>query len=66
MFGEIPAYFVMDFSARYQFNDLLTVSTSINNLLDEAYFTRRATAYPGPGIIPALGRIWNVTLSLKL
>ncbi|MEL6558530.1 MAG: TonB-dependent receptor [Bacteroidota bacterium] len=66
VFGEIPAYFVMDFSARYQFNDVLSVSTSVNNLLNEAYFTRRATAYPGPGIIPALGRIWNATLSLKL
>lgn len=66
VFGEISAYFVMDFSAKYQFSDALSVSASVNNLLDEAYFTRRATAYPGPGIIPALGRIWNVTLSLKL
>ncbi len=64
--GEIPAYFVFDFSARYQISQTFRLSASINNLLDEAYFTRRATAYPGPGIIPALGRIWNLTLSTRL
>jgi Fe(3+) dicitrate transport protein len=27
-----------------------------NNLLDERYFTRRASSYPGPGLIPSDGR----------
>ena len=66
VFGEIPAYFVMDFSAKYQFNEMFKLTGSINNVLDKSYFTRRATAYPGPGIIPALGRTWNLTLSIKL
>ncbi|MEM1323615.1 MAG: TonB-dependent receptor [Bacteroidota bacterium] len=65
VFGVIPAYTVIDFSARYVFSETISVSTSINNLLDHSYFTRRAPAYPGPGIIPALGRTWNVTLSTK-
>ena len=63
--GIVSAYTVFDFSAKYSFNDKINLSTSINNLLDHSYFTRRATAYPGPGIIPALGRTWNVTLSTK-
>lgn len=66
VFGEIPSYFVMDFSAKYQFNSMFKLAGSINNVLDRSYFTRRATAYPGPGIIPALGRTWNLTLSLKI
>ncbi|MEO0334450.1 MAG: TonB-dependent receptor, partial [Bacteroidota bacterium] len=64
VFGVIPAYYVLDFSARYDFTERLGLSTSVNNLLDRSYFTRRAVAYPGPGIIPALGRTWNITLRL--
>lgn len=66
IFGVIPSYFVMDLSAKYIFSDRVTLSSSINNLLDRSYFTRRAVAYPGPGIIPALGRTWSVTMSVKL
>ncbi|MEM8523117.1 MAG: TonB-dependent receptor [Bacteroidota bacterium] len=65
VFGIIPAYQVFDFSAKYAFSDRLTLSTSVNNLFNNFYFTRRAPAYPGPGIIPALGRTWNVTLSTR-
>src|SRR5205814_4497889 len=28
----------------------------VNNLADRKYFTKRTTEYPGPGIIPAMGR----------
>ncbi|MEM6726089.1 MAG: TonB-dependent receptor, partial [Bacteroidota bacterium] len=66
VFGPIPAYAVLDWSARYAFSDRIILSTSLNNALDESYFTRRAPAYPGPGIIPALGRTWAVTLAVKL
>lgn len=50
--GIIPAYTVMDASVRYGL-DAWTVEVSCNNLLDANYYTRRADAYPGPGIIPA-------------
>ncbi|MEM9848133.1 MAG: TonB-dependent receptor [Bacteroidota bacterium] len=65
VFGVIPAYSVFDLSAKYPFSESLTLSGSVNNLLDNFYFTRRAPAYPGPGIIPALGRTWNITLELR-
>ena len=65
VFGPIPSYTVFDLSAKYRFSNKISVGASINNLLDHYYFTRRASGYPGPGIIPALGRTWNVTLSAK-
>ncbi|MEX2402471.1 MAG: TonB-dependent receptor, partial [Rhodothermales bacterium] len=58
--GIIPAYYVMDLSASYAF-DRYRVDVGVNNLTDHHYFTRRATGYPGPGIIPADGRSVYVT-----
>ena len=66
VFGIVPAYQVVDFSAEYAFNDRLTALASVNNLLDQNYFTRRAPAYPGPGIIPGNGLTWNVSVRAKL
>ena len=34
----------------------------VNNLADRHYFTRRTDEYPGPGILPSLGRSIYVTL----
>ena len=50
--GEIPSYNVLDFSAAYKFKKF-KLELGINNMLNNKYFTRRATGYPGPGIIPA-------------
>ena len=63
--GLIPAYSVMDLSASYDWK-LLRFETGVNNLADEMYFTRRASGYPGPGIIPADGRSLYLTVQLKL
>lgn len=54
--GEIPAYFVCDFSARYNLSQAFTFELGVNNLTNASYFTRRAAAYPGPGILPSDGR----------
>jgi Fe(3+) dicitrate transport protein len=64
--GEVPAYFVMDMSAKYNFKKWITLEGGINNLLNESYFTRRATAYPGPGILPSDGRNFYVTVQWKI
>ena len=63
--GAIPAYSVMDLSLSYQYNKW-RVEGSVNNLADQMYFTRRATGYPGPGILPSDGRSYFLTLQLKL
>ena len=54
--GIIPSYTVLDFSMKYGWKRY-ALEASINNLTDQIYFTRRATGYPGPGIIPAERRI---------
>ena len=53
--GYIPAYTVLDFSATYKFSHF-SLNGGVNNLADKSYFTRRTDEYPGPGIIPAVGR----------
>ncbi len=63
--GLIPSYQVMDFSASYSWRRF-RLQAGINNLADAMYFTRRATGYPGPGIIPADGRSFYTTLRIRL
>ena len=41
------------------------IETGINNLANEIYFTRRATGYPGPGIIPSPPRNYYLTIQFK-
>ena len=54
----------MDLSCKIIFKSI-QLETGINNLSNEIYFTRRATGYPGPGIIPSPPRNYYVTLELK-
>lgn len=63
--GIIPAYTVADLSAAWSWRWLI-LEASCNNLFDARYFTRRAEAYPGPGIIPSDGRGWFVTVGVRL
>jgi Fe(3+) dicitrate transport protein len=63
--GEIPAYLVVDLSARYSFKYGLQLELGVNNLLNNQYYTRRATAYPGPGILPSDGIMIYGTLQYK-
>ncbi len=63
--GLIPEYKIVDVSASYEFKRY-RIEGSVNNLLNEMYFTRRATGYPGPGILPSDGRGIFVTLQVKI
>lgn len=63
--GLIPDYLVFDFSARYIVSSWLQVEGGVNNFTNQAYFTRRATAYPGPGILPSDGISAYLTLQFK-
>ncbi len=62
--GEIPAYQIADWTLGYNFKKI-GIKTGINNLFDHSYFTRRATGYPGPGIIPSEGRNFYITVSFR-
>ena len=52
--GPIPAYQVHDVAFSYRWKTHVYMKSSINNLWNASYFTRRGTgAYPGFGILPA-------------
>jgi Fe(3+) dicitrate transport protein len=61
IFGEIPSYYVADFSASYKWKNW-KLEAGVTNFTNNSYFTRRATGYPGPGIIPSDRRTFYTTL----
>lgn len=63
--GVVPAYYVIDFSGRYQFKKNFSVELGITNLTNNQYFTRRATGYPGPGILPSDGVSFYTTIQYQ-
>ena len=62
--GLIPSYHIMDLSGKYEFKKM-QLELGINNITNSYYFTRRAVAYPGPGIIPSAPRNFYLTLQFK-
>ena len=62
--GYIPAYTLFDVSATYRINRY-SLKAGINNATDKAYFTRRTDEYPGPGIIPSIGRSFYIGVAAK-
>ena len=65
LFGEIPSYSVVDLSTKYE-KERIVIEAGINNLLNRSYFTRRASGYPGPGIIPSDKRNYYLCLQIKI
>lgn len=64
--GEVPAYCVFDMSGRYTFPKYFQMEFGVNNFTNQSYFTRRATGYPGPGILPSDGITAYVTVQFKI
>ncbi len=65
IFGEIPAYDVLDVSLSQKIGKHFKFEAGINNVLNNWYFTRRATGYPGPGIIPSEPRVFYGTIEFR-
>jgi Fe(3+) dicitrate transport protein len=63
--GAIPAYDVLDLSFSYVYKKI-RVETGVTNVLNNSYFTRRATGYPGPGIITSDPRGYYFTFEFKI
>lgn len=61
--GALAAYRVVDLTMTYTISPVV-VELTCNNLLDARYATRRAEAYPGPGLIPAEPR--SIFLGMRL
>ena len=62
--GIIPAYTVLDWSATWRLGTY-QLRLGANNLTDRRYFTKRTDEYPGPGIIPSIGRSIYAGFSVK-
>ncbi len=54
--GFIPSYSLVDVSASYKIKNY-QFKFGVNNMTNAKYFTLRTAEYPGPGIIPSLGRM---------
>lgn len=63
--GAIPTYSIHDVNIGYR-REAWSIQAGIDNVLNSSYFTRRASGYPGPGIIPAAPRSLWVGLKLDL
>lgn len=64
--GIVPSYFLVDFNMSYNFGKRYNLKMSLNNLADKKYYTRRATGYPGPGILPSDGRSILISFGAKI
>jgi Fe(3+) dicitrate transport protein len=63
--GVIPQYHFIDWAFGWQIYKHWRTEFGVNNLTNHQYFTKRATGYPGPGILPATGRNLYLTIEAK-
>ncbi|PYP39730.1 MAG: hypothetical protein DMD43_10215 [Gemmatimonadetes bacterium] len=63
--GLVPGYTVYDWSAQFRLGRKASLSAGINNLTDLRYFTKRTDEYPGPGILPGIGRSVYLTVGMR-
>lgn len=63
--GLIPSYAVLDLNMTWAFLKHYNLKAGINNATDKRYFTRRAGGYPGPGVLPADGRNFFISIGAK-
>jgi Fe(3+) dicitrate transport protein len=62
--GLIPSYTVLDWSSTWHIKNY-HLKLGVNNLADQRYFTKRTDEYPGPGIIPSIGRSAYISIGAK-
>lgn len=63
--GVIPAYTLLDWSGSFRLRRERQLTLGVNNLTDARYFTKRTAEYPGPGILPGIGRNWYLGVRLS-
>ena len=64
--GVVPAYTVLDGSARWLLSPRFTIAAGVNNLANVRYFTKRTAEYPGPGVLPGMGRSVYVGVTTRV
>jgi Fe(3+) dicitrate transport protein len=60
--GFLPAYTLLDWSGVAKLGGRMDLTFGVNNLANTSYFTKRTGEYPGPGILPGMGRRMYVGL----
>lgn len=63
--GLVPGFTVLDWSGQFRLGRRAELSIGINNLANRRYFTKRTDEYPGPGILPGIGRSLYVTIGSR-
>lgn len=64
--GKLSGYQVSDLTLVFKPQEKYYFSIGANNLTNEMYATRRSGGYPGPGLLPANGRTFFATVSVKI
>lgn len=64
--GLVPGYTLLDIAATYRVGEKYNLRAGVNNVTDKKYFTRRASGYPGPGLMPSDARNFFVSVGVKL
>ena len=54
--GIVPVYTILDWSGVAAISGRMRLTFGVNNLANVRYFTKRTGEYPGPGILPGIGR----------
>jgi outer membrane receptor protein involved in Fe transport len=49
-------------ATEYKFKKNYNLKAGINNVFNEQYTTRRASGYPGPGILPGEGQTFYLSV----
>lgn len=62
--GKIAGYQLVDLNMSYTILQRYKFKAGVNNVFNEKYATRRATGYPGPGLIPGQGRTYFLTIGI--
>jgi Fe(3+) dicitrate transport protein len=63
--GALEGFSVYDFSMKYDFFGNYNIKSGINNFTNTSYATRRASGYPGPGVLPNDGRTFYISIGAK-
>lgn len=63
--GKINGYQLLDINTQYKWKKY-NLKLAINNVTDAIYATRRAGGYPGPGLLPGIGRNMSIGIGANL
>ncbi len=64
--GLVPSYTIVDVNGSIRLVDRARLRAGVNNVFDAAYFTKRPSFYPGPGVWPSDGRAFQLSLDFDI